>query len=257
MRHRMRRTAPGVLCGLGILCLTFFFSWPVNGHSLQTQDPSTPTPTLDPTDQAFQAQIEVLTTRVVILESRVDLNKQAAEIQVKQITLPIVIGAAVLAAIGIGSPLVLITQVRKRMESRFAATVAEFSSKMKKDLDAVFYRVDPTYLSIHIPSHSFTKEKARLEKLGFRSLRTYSMLTKAQTRGIVVYMAESKDDIDTLQRFIDDQQLDPERVAFIIYTCDRVEGLNDMVRVFGSIVFANSPVTIATHIYALARVLTI
>lgn len=248
MRHYARQTVLWTICSLSMAWFAVCFAWPAQAYDVLAQNAPTLTPTVtpNPTLVALQAQVDSLIAQIDILESRVDLNKQAMEIQTAKDMFPILISMGVTAIVGAGiglsSPFLIRKWVREKTE---------------KQLNAAMYKADPTYLPISVPAQGFEIEKKRLKKLGFRALRTYAMLTPAQSRGIVVYLAESKDDMDTLGHFIEDQELNPDQVAFVVYTQERIEGANEIVCTFGSIVFANSPVTIATHIYALARVLVI
>jgi hypothetical protein len=93
----------------------------------------------------------------------------------------------------------------------------------------------------------------RLKALGFRALRKYTMLSEIKPGSIVIYTAQTLEEIRKLKDFIEHEEIQEEQFAFIIYTSSRIDGADLIYEAFDNVTFANSSVTMATHIYALAR----
>lgn len=218
---------------LGIVVLLLFAIFqPVLANT------TAPTPTLNPTVEALEESVDALSTQVANFETELDLNQQALEIKRKEELIPFWIGGAILAVFGISSPLIVARHLRK---------------KVKEHLDAVIYRADPTFFPIYIPKNNFSSETERLKTLGFRTLRPYTMLSEIKPNSIVIYSAKSIEDIENLVAFIKHNELQEDQFAFVIYTSNYIEGADMIYDEFINTTLANNPVTMATHIYALAR----
>jgi len=203
------------------------------------------TPTPDPTLVSMQDTIDAMGIQIAILESEVSLYKQAAEIQSIKDFAPTFVILLMVAAIGIAfaviSPLIMLRWAKDKIE---------------KSLDAAIYRANPTFFPIYIPNQDFENETRLLKKLGFRKLKAYNPpILDVKPNSIVIYPAKSIDDIDALIDFMSEKQLTREssQFAFIVYTKGRIEDGDKIYQAYDLITYANSPVTIVTHIYALAR----
>jgi hypothetical protein len=228
-----KRITISLLSMISILVVTSFaFVQPA-----QANTPS-PTPTPNPTVESLEQSVGALSTQVANFETELDLNQQALEIKRKEELIPVWVAGAILAVFGISSPLVIARHLRKKIEER---------------LDAAIYRADPTFFPIYIPKNNFSSEKERLKTLGFRTLRSYTMLSEIKPNSIVIYSAKSIEDIQNLVAFINQNELQKDQFAFVIYTSNYIEGADMIYDEFINSTLANNPVTMATHIYALAR----
>jgi hypothetical protein len=213
------------------------------------------TPTVDPTLVKLQQDVTMLSTEVAFQEKQVELYKQAVEIDSLNKVTSILIGGGIISAclviFGITSPFVAYRWAEK---------------EMKKRLDAAMYRVDPTYLPIFIPQNGFEIEETRLVELGFANLRKYVTLTETGDNGIVIYKVKpdvdnhkSCKDLEALAIYLVNEKVNARQKAFLLYTPERIDpvALSVLPKEFDSIVFANSPATLAMHIYSLARILIV
>lgn len=219
---------------------------------------ATATPTLSVVE--LQETVNALSTQVAYQATQVGLNKEAVEVQSIKDLIPLIGLMGALSLVGLASPFV-------------AAQVVK--SETKKQLNKAMYKVDPTRFPIHVPQNGFESEKLRLKRLGFKNLRPYMGLGSSQLDGIVIFVArldsveetdseKLKDikrtsaDIVNLGGFIRDNNADPSKLAFVIYTKEQIPLYvfqSEIPASFDTIVYANSSVTIAMHIYSLARLL--
>ncbi len=123
--------------------------------------------------------------------------------------------------------------------------------RFKKEIDKAIYKVDPTYLPIKIPASDFDHESERLNKLGFKNIKTYSCLDDSCLSGCIIYSANSTSDAELLKKFLADKNPDQYKVGYILYTRSRID--HDLFKAFNNITFANSPLTLVNAIYAVAR----
>lgn len=123
--------------------------------------------------------------------------------------------------------------------------------RFEKEIDKAIYKVDPTYLSIKIPSSDFDHESKRLKKLGFRNITTYTSLDDSCLLGCVIYKADNTSEAEVLKNFIVDKTPDQYKVGYVLYTRDRID--HGLFKDFNNITFANSPITLINAVYAVAR----
>ena len=123
--------------------------------------------------------------------------------------------------------------------------------RFEKEIDKAIYRVDPTYLSIKIPSSDFDQESERLKKLGFRNITTYTCLDDSCLSGCVIYKVGNTSEAEVLKDFIVYKTPDQYKVGYVLYTRDRID--HGLFRDFNNITFANSPLTLINAVYAVAR----
>ncbi len=274
-----------LLTGLGLL---------VGRPSPVMAQSGTPMPTPDPTVQALQNEVLLLKTQVATFNDKVDVHQKIVQVEAARQLLPWLAGAAAVAAIGavvgIGS-LGFFTQraqaIAQQAEERAQVLVAQTQTKadaltremllkietdnqrlvaaLQKQLEdrlrLAFYRADPTYMPIHVPE-TLAQESNRLKLLGFEGVRLYPHLTRNQLQGVVIVRINSVEELETVAAFIKTEKANPRQVAFIIWIVGHIAGATEKVSEianggFDSITIANTIVTIATHIYALARGLTL
>jgi len=202
----------------------------------------TPTPTPDPTLAALETQVNGLSTQVAYFETEVSLNKEAVKVQAQKDFMPYFIAALVAGAVGAYFGITSPREAERRLKE-----------KIEEQLDKAVFRVDPTLFPIYMPRSGHDPEITRLRRLGFEEIRPYSDLEDVKPGSIVVYPAKDLDDIDTLASVIQARGWKPDQFAFIIYTPGRIEGGEKIYKTFDNITFANNTITIATHLYALAR----
>jgi len=123
--------------------------------------------------------------------------------------------------------------------------------RFKKEIDKAIYKVDPTYLPIKIPASDFDHESERLNKLGFKDIKTYSCLDDSCLSGCIIYSANSTSDAELLKNFLADKNPDQYKVGYVLYTRSRID--HDLFKAFNNITFANSPLTLVNAVYAVAR----
>lgn len=123
--------------------------------------------------------------------------------------------------------------------------------RFEKEIDKAIYKVDPTYLSIKIPSSDFDHESERLKKLGFRNITTYTCLDDSCLSGCVIYKVDNTSGAEVLKNFIVDKTPDQYKVGYVLYTRDRID--HGLFKDFNNITFANSPLTLINAVYAVAR----
>lgn len=123
--------------------------------------------------------------------------------------------------------------------------------RFEKEIDKAIYKVDPTYLPIKIPSSDFDHESERLNKLGFKDIKTYSYLDDSCLSGCIIYSANSTSDAELLKNFLADKNPDQYKVGYVLYTRSRID--HDLFKAFNNITFANSPLTLVNAVYAVAR----
>jgi len=223
---------------------------------------SGPTTTPDPVI-ALETQVSAQSTEIALFNDRMDLHQERVEIDVDKRLQPYLIGGAILVALaslaGVTSWANFKTKAHellKQSDMRYEELAKQAGLRAEERLNAAIYRADPTYLPIHVPAANFSDEVRRLRLLGFQNLKPYSSLTTKQTSGIIIYSASDAQDIQALEHFILDFQLRPDQAALIIYTPGRIEGGEKIYKAFDNVTFANNAVTVATHIYAVARGLT-
>jgi hypothetical protein len=225
----------GVLLIFSILLLSLF-SVPVTAQGYPTATAVAPTanPTISPSDlEKINANLEDIDNRVDNLEGK---------------TLPFIIWMAVLAAIGLGSPLVLAKVVY---------------SYHKKALDEAIRKADPRNFPVYVPKRNFEVERQNLQKLGLKKLRTYEFLGEIEERGVVVIHIPGEnfdkdinakkrlvETVEELQAFMTENKDKP--LAYVIYVKGQPQELRGLLE-SGNIAAANMPITIAGHIYTLAR----
>ena len=123
--------------------------------------------------------------------------------------------------------------------------------RFKKEIDKAIYKVDPTYLSIKIPSSDFDHESERLRRLGFRNVITYPSLDDSCISGCVIYKVDNTAEAEVLKTFMLDKKVDQYKVGYVLYTRSRID--HDLFKEFNNITFANSPLTLVNAVYAVAR----
>ena len=123
--------------------------------------------------------------------------------------------------------------------------------RLEREIDKAIYKVDPTYLSIKIPSSDFEHESERLKRLGFRNITTYSSLDDSCLSGCVIYKADSSSEAEVLKTFILDKKVDQYKVGYVLYTRSRID--HELFKEFNNITFANSPLTLVNAVYSVAR----
>lgn len=123
--------------------------------------------------------------------------------------------------------------------------------RFEKEIDKAIYKVDPTYLTIKMPSSDFDHESERLKRLGFKNIRTYSCLDDSCLSGCVIYNAHNVSEAEVLKNFIVDKNPDQYKVGYVLYTRDRIDP--GLFKDFNNITYANSPLTLINAIYAVAR----
>lgn len=123
--------------------------------------------------------------------------------------------------------------------------------RFEKEIDKAIYKVDPTYLPIKIPASDFDHESERLNKLGFKNIKTYSCLDDSCLSGCIIYSAHDTSDAELLKNFLADKNPDQCKVGYVLYTRSRID--HDLFKAFNNITFANSPLTLVNAVYAVAR----
>lgn len=254
---------PPALLALALLLLLLSAG---NARPARAQAPGA---TPDPTIVALQEQVDHLSTRVADFEMKVDLNQQSLENKTFEQFLPLLIWSSVVAVIaiifGVASPLILLQRANERTRQqldraneRTRQQLDQADERVKQVLDQAVYRADPTNLTIHVPQDDFTAEATWLERIGFHKLRSYKeieALTGDQLDGVVIYPARNIDDVRRLAKHIQSNHVGARQAAFIIYTGGRIENGEEIYQTFRGVTYANNVVTIAVHIYSLARML--
>lgn len=238
-RKEGRQKKSGIALGilfLAVALVLFQLTASVNAQGNPTATPVPPTanPTMHPSD------LEKINTKLEDLDDRVD--------NLEEKTLPFIIWMAVLAAIGLGSPLVL-TKVAY--------------SYHKKALDEAIRKADPRNFPVYVPKRNFDVERQNLQKLGLKQLRTYEFLGEIEERGVVVVHIPGenfdKDEkakkrlietVEELQAFMNENKDKP--LAYVIYIKGQPQELRGLLE-SGNVAASNMPITIAGHIYTLAR----
>ena len=123
--------------------------------------------------------------------------------------------------------------------------------RFEKEIDKAIYKVDPTYMSIKVPSSDFDHEAERLKRLGFKNVTTYSFLDNSCLSGCVIYNVNSTSEAEVLKNFIVDKKPDQYKVGYVLYTRDRID--HSLFKDFNNITYANSPLTLINAVYAVAR----
>lgn len=208
--------------------------YPVSAQTAQ------PTSTVNPTSPPAATPISN--------SDLVDLQDKVQTLEEK--ILPFSILMAVLGVVGLASPFLV------------AKYAIDYHKKALRD---AFYKTDPRNFPVYIPKRNFEVERKGLEKLGFKkSLRTYEFIGEIDSRGVIVFhipgenfdhdeKAKSRmlQDIAELQNFIEENKDKP--YAFVIYIKGQPKEVGTLLASTGNIASANMPVTIANHIYTLAR----
>lgn len=227
-----------------------------------------PSPTVapNPTITALENRIGTLEADVNLLNNRKDVDKQSLQNDVQKTLLPVYIWFAILSALGVSSAVGAWTWYKNFMEK----TQKQVEEETRKKLDQAFYNADPLYYPLYVPDSGFGIEYERLKKLGFKDLRKYGGLTKGILNGVVVVripgenFKESRQDQDyaesalgAFEGFILENKAHEKKVAFILYiTGGNLPKASELAAKYDNVVFANMPVTIAEHVYALVRGLT-
>lgn len=227
----------------------------ISGSSaVRAQSPTTPTAALDviPT---LQAQVEML--EKALIDQRADLEHQIqrAEIQVQRDMNPYIIAGTLGILFGVAAPILLI-----KLAWSFV------TARIKHDLDAAVYRVNPTFMTVYVSSRD-EKVEARLKKLGFKDLRGFQTLDEFLTAEghpneklkftcVVIDYATQIEDIERLKNFFETAKPDSEKVAFVVHAPQFIPKATETLNpVYDSVILANSPTTAAVHVFSFARAL--
>jgi len=243
----------------------FFISSTLHSVSARTQQlAGTPTP--NPTIVALEEKISTLEAQVETLNIRKDTDIQALEIKVQKELTPVYIWFSLLSAVGVTS----ITGAVIWINNFIKNTRKQVEDETRKKLDQAFYNADPLYFPLYVPAQNFTIETERLKKLGFKDVRGYRGLREGILDGVIVVripgenFKDNKEDaahadtaIGSLEDFIKNYGADKKRTAFVLYiTGGQLQSASKLATLYGNVVIANMPVTIAEHVYALVRGLT-
>lgn len=127
----------------------------------------------------------------------------------------------------------------------------QVAQKAQKATDAAIDRLDldPGEISTMVQAdRNLDKIWARLSLTGFKKLAWYSKMDASCTRGIVIVPIENQSDEETFRIFLENfrQQLDPARVAFILYAPNKGHMISgDTIQAYDNLVTANMPITAA------------
>jgi hypothetical protein len=241
------------------------FSSVLNPVFAQTAQP-TETPMPNPTIMALEAKINALESQVETLNARKDVDKQSLENQVQKELIPIYIWFSLLSLVGVTS----ITSAAIWINNFIKNTKKQVEDETRKKLDQAFYNADPLHFPLYVPDQNFALETERLKKLGFKDVRGYKGLREGILDGVIVVripgenfkdnkedMAHADAAIGSLEDFIQDHKADKKRTAFVLYvTGGQLQSASKLAALYGNVVIANMPVTIAEHVYAMVRGLT-
>jgi len=241
------------------------FSSVLNPVSAQTSQ-LTDTPTPNPTIVVLEAKINALESQVETLNARKDADKQALENEVQKELIPVYIWFSLLSAVGLTS----ITSAVIWINNFIKSTKKQVEDETRKKLDQAFYNADPLYFPLYVPDQDFAIETERLKKLGFKDVRGYKGLREGILDGVIVVripgenFKDNKEDvahadaaIGSLEDFIKSYKADKKSTAFVLYiTGGLLQSASKLAALYGNVVIANMPVTIAEHVYALVRGLT-
>ncbi len=253
-----------MICRFGLLILGLFLLFQIPGGLCRIVDaqsppaataaPTSAPPTAvppDPTVVFLQQQVDTLATRVTILDDKVDVHKGKIEWEALKYLFPFLATAAIISAVavyfGFSAP--------RKFRDKCQAMIDTAVEQTREKLNQAIYRVDPTNQVIHVPADRFDTEGNKLRSLGFIGLRPYGALGKAQLEGIVIYRADTIEDIDLLLSFIEKEQAQPEKVGFVVYAPEEIPDGTRISRRFGNATLTNSVVPMVGHIYNMARVL--
>lgn len=189
---------------------------------------ATPGP-LPPEMLALQTQVSAQATQIS------DLEKELATLQITINVVALVI--TVVTALGI--TLTAVGAFKYAYE------------RTKKLVDQAIYKIDPASAVIRVPKDGFDTELKHLKWRGFHKIREYTYLDKNCTEDCVVVVAKTEDNIADFRAFLSQYHPSPDKVAYVIYTQLRVPP--EIVNEFPNITFANSPMTLGTNVYTIAR----
>lgn len=209
----------------------------------------TPAPTATPDAvSTLQAQANAQATEIANLTADVNRQLQQTQLDLLQKYLPLTIAAVVFAILGLTvSPLAALKYARDRAQ---------------KLIDDAIYKVDPTHIPLHIPEKDFEQERQFLQRSGFYQIETYHTLDNTCLNGCVIVVAPKlnddpkSSDADTarFRRFLENNSPQVDKVGYVIYTKWRADP--NLVELFPNITFANSPVTLGTNVFTVARSLS-
>jgi hypothetical protein len=196
-----------------------------------------PTATPDLRIATLQTQVSAQSTQVANQEKQFDNQLNELRIKLKKKYQPLTTIAAVAALLGIpGTAL----GIYKYMYD-----------KTKKLIDKKIYAVDPVNAIVHVPQNEFDEELEHLKWRGFYKFRFYQYLDNTCLEDCVVVKVEGRKDIEDFRAFLEKYSPDPEKVAYVIYTKERVPP--DIVETFPNVTYANSIVTLGTNLFTIAR----
>jgi len=205
-------------------------------HAETNQSPI-PTAIPDPAVPTLQAKIEAQATQVADLEQKTNSQIRELRVEIKEKYLPWTIATAVLGTLGIPATAWAISKYARK--------------KMKAKIDQAIYQVDPVNAIIHVPSSEFDQEMQHLKWRGFYKFRPYRVLDNTCLEDCVVVTIKDEQDIADFRAFLGRYSPDPEKVAYVLYTRQRIP--SDIVDDFPNITFANSVVTLGTNLFTIAR----
>ena len=225
---------------LGFLVTILALGGSVNLAQAQAASP-TPTQTLTPSPGAGYRSPAEVDAEIKDLQNSIQ--------DLKEKILPFTVLMATLGVLGLISPYVVWKLA---------------TDYHKKSLQDAFYKADARNFPVYIPKRNFETEKKNLEKLGFRSLRPYEFLDEVAARGVVVYHIPGSnferdesgrkhmlEELRDLKRFVNENREKP--LAYVIYIRGQPKEIGEFIISAGNVASANMPVTIAAHIYTLAR----
>jgi hypothetical protein len=221
----------------------------------------TPSPTVtpNPTITVLENRISTLEADVNLLIERKVIESQILQLQNEKQLLPIYIGGGILSMLGLSTVIGLWIAYKNFTKK----TIKQLEEDTRKTLDDAFYNADPRNFPVYIPKRNFELEKQRLKKLGFKKMTEYEFLPEIGSKGIIIYSISGSDfkdesikkkavqEIKDIEGYIQENKNAP--YAYVIYIKGQLKEAGDLVNEYDNVATANMPVTIAGHLYTLAR----
>lgn len=214
----------------------------------------------DPTVDSLRATVEAQQLQIDRLIQEQELSRRELQLARAEVSHDLESGLWPMRFVGIAAALLgvgtlaALAAVLWNAIQRASTTV---ETRVTKQLNERFDRVDPTMVRIHVKAeHAYIEEI--LERSRFSRIVRHTRLNEECLSGVIVVefsdnpTAESTDTMELLA-FIDEFRPDPARIGILIVTHGRVPEV--VLKKYPTLTFANSHVTISSNTFNLARLI--
>ena len=205
-------------------------------------------PATNPQIDKLERNLAMLSVKQASLEEQMKNLREAVKIDIdKRFMLTYTI-AVIFAALGLGSVVAAVAAVLRA----FRTVNRAIEERVPPMIDKAMYAVDPAQVEVKLPATGCDMERRRLQWLGFRNFGEFESLSPEEClSGCVVVKIETDEDLQSFADFLKAHSPDPSKVGYVLATTKRISG--DIVERFENLTFSNSPATLGTNVFTIAR----